>query len=238
MTVSKPHSIQDDFSNVREAMSRYNGRGSYEERRLWFEEGTLSLQRIEEQYAAQERELTATRIDLHHKSELLDFCTQERLGLVEQVKTLESELAQWRNSIATEALCDENERLKEQLQTAQNVLAEERRWHEESRDVNRDYAGRLEDALHEAERLKEQLEALQEKPDQPLLNAARRLVKATDNAERNYALADLVVALEGSEQWIGDNSSSSHGPRSSSGSDSFSGTSSLSPHSNPASRPS
>jgi len=50
--------------------------------------------------------------------------------------------------------------LEEQLQTAQNVLAEERRWHEESRDVNRDYAGRLEDALHEAERLKEQLEAV------------------------------------------------------------------------------
>ena len=39
-------------------------------------------------------------------------------------------------------------------------------------------------------------EVLKEKPNQPLLNAARRLVKATDNAERNYALADLVVALE------------------------------------------
>lgn len=44
--------------------------------------------------------------------------------------------------------------------------------------------------------LVEQLEALDEKPNQPLLNAARRLVKATDNAERNYALADLVAALE------------------------------------------
>lgn len=47
--------------------------------------------------------------------------------------------------------------------------------------------------------LVEQLEVLDEKPDQPLLNAARRLVKATNNAERNYALADLVMVLESNE---------------------------------------
>ena len=64
MSVSKPHSIQDDFSNVREAMSRYNGRGSYEERRLWFEEGTLSLQRIEEQLEAVSAQRERIRHDL------------------------------------------------------------------------------------------------------------------------------------------------------------------------------
>ena len=52
------------------------------------------------------------------------------------------------------------------------------------------------EAIAALDELIEQVEALEEKPDQPLLNAARRLVKATDNAERNYALADLVVALE------------------------------------------
>jgi len=43
-------------------------------------------------------------------------------------------------------------------------------------------------------------EALREKPDQPTLNAARRLVLATDNAERNAALGDLVVALRQHEE--------------------------------------
>jgi hypothetical protein len=42
--------------------------------------------------------------------------------------------------------------------------------------------------------------ALREKPDQPILNAARRLVVATDNAERNAALGDLHNALATSEQ--------------------------------------
>ena len=47
----------DDFASVREAMSRYNGRGSYEERRLWFEEGSHALQRIEEQLEAAQNAL-------------------------------------------------------------------------------------------------------------------------------------------------------------------------------------
>jgi hypothetical protein len=38
--------------------------------------------------------------------------------------------------------------------------------------------------------------ALREKDGQPLLNAARRLVLATDNAERNAALGDLQNALD------------------------------------------
>lgn len=37
---------------------------------------------------------------------------------------------------------------------------------------------------------------LREKPDQPILNAARRLVQATDNAERNAALGDLAMYTE------------------------------------------
>ena len=39
-------------------------------------------------------------------------------------------------------------------------------------------------------------EVLREKPDQPILNAARRLVQATDNAERNAALGDLAMHTE------------------------------------------
>lgn len=63
----------------------------------------------------------------------------------------------------------------------------------------------LTEARVRAKRAEEQLEALREKPNQPLLNAARRLVKATDDAERNYALGNLYNALveDGSSDGLG-----------------------------------
>ena len=51
-------------------------------------------------------------------------------------------------------------------------------------------------ALAALDSLAAELERLREKPDQPTLNIARRLLNATDNAERNAALGDLYNELE------------------------------------------
>jgi hypothetical protein len=51
---------------------------------------------------------------------------------------------------------------------------------------------RAEAAAREVKRLRK---ALKDKPNQPIQNACRQLLRATDNAERNYALGSLVDAL-------------------------------------------